>query len=76
MFLLMQLLIEEAKGEPDSVPSYSTSSPLNYESALARQKLQDGMAKKSNSLFWLGSFVVVLIFILSVVIYFFLLKFA
>jgi len=70
------LKIEEARGKPDSVPSYSSDSPLNYESALAKQKLHDDMTKKGSSLFWLGSIVLGLILAFSVAIFFFLLKYS
>ncbi len=71
-----KLKIEEARGKPDSVPTFLSDSPLNYESALVKQKLQDGTAKKGNTLFWLGSIVMALVFALSVAIYFFLLKYS
>ena len=68
------LKIEKVKSRPPEVPSYSSDSPLNYETAIAKQRSRDKTLERNNALFWMGTAVTLGIFIVSIAVYFLLLR--
>lgn len=67
------LKIERVKSKPSKV-SDSSLSPLNYEGALAKERSGDKVLARNNTLFWTGTGVTLVIFVVSIVVYFLLLR--
>ncbi|OGM15654.1 hypothetical protein A2V56_01965 [Candidatus Woesebacteria bacterium RBG_19FT_COMBO_42_9] len=68
------LEIEKVRSKPPKVPDRSSPSSLKYDSALAKDGLRDKVLTRNNTLFWTGTGVTLAIFIISILVYFLLLK--